>query len=1095
MDKIDYCVLTDDAEIIDVSKNKTHENIAENLYGLISDNNTPGLTIGLEGKWGSGKSTVIKILSEKLKANPDTFVFYIDTWAHEGDPLRRIFLESFIDSIEKSTVLGEEDKKKLDEFRDKIKYKQKTTIISKLPEVDLIGKIITVSAFLVPLGTVMVDHTFPSLTFEKGYPLNWGFIVGCIFTLAPFIVSLFSILLKIPFFKNKKLEETKETSNEKEKSSVDFNKYFNDLQDFLNTKCNISKIVCIIDNLDRIHENDALKIWSTLQTFVQGKNSTISSEKNPLKMFVIVPYDEQGLRKLWDGNNINLLEKENPLSRQTKTSYANSFFNKSFQLRIYVPQLVLSDWEDFTKKQIEKSLLHYSTKDKKIIINILECTRKSLGDSPTLREIKIYINQIAFLYPLHKKNVSLESLCYYVVLKYLRFKEYDEIVSGLVDGSIPDSSTEIYINRQILTKELCSILFMVPKEEGMQVLLQDYIQNALVKSPDELEKLFKIHGESFFTVLEYILANVKDIDNQKLVINLNSFLRKIKPEKINVLKDYIARKTVQTLILSNLCNYSEDLWKVYVELIYENDKLVADLNKSFTKATESFIQANSENNFIEILYTVILSLGDKSSIYIEYPKIQYSGFEAIFMKLKERTALVAKHIKNLDSFDEDIAARIIDPMSDKRVLLQMIQLQISLKKVLLWTKTVNAIYVNLKAQAMSKSILQLNLAILKELLKCKYSTELENITKEVFKNVTFWNNVYFGHDLIEKYIVYLLFYKYIENIDTFQLRQIYGNAQSCILDAKNSLKSIDIAAAEYLYDLCMPTNDFSYCWKLAVNPTNKLIGNIIMLAAHNQNKEFFAYDNPYYNLRNAVRLISKLNVSDVVKAFIDFSELENKLINEDDFDFKNNPDVVIEILTQSKNKELKNSLTKEIQSTNENEWYAILTQKHNVLDVLFTLIEQKGKIILEEPFYNAFIKYTIDNMNIVSLSSEKLIILYRVMGKSWKQEYSNQMERKLFALKFVVPVQIKQFCISVIKLEYIIEEHKSDFSNLIKQYIEMGKIEELKFIAELINHANKKYIPDAYYSDVLRTSVEKLSDNDLKMKLVQIFSIKIDNKD
>lgn len=79
MDKIDYCVLTDDAEIIAVSKNKTHENIAENLYGLISDSNTPGLTIGLEGKWGSGKSTVIKILSEKLKANPDTFVFYIDT--------------------------------------------------------------------------------------------------------------------------------------------------------------------------------------------------------------------------------------------------------------------------------------------------------------------------------------------------------------------------------------------------------------------------------------------------------------------------------------------------------------------------------------------------------------------------------------------------------------------------------------------------------------------------------------------------------------------------------------------------------------------------------------------------------------------------------------------------------------------------------------------------------------------------------------------------------------------------------------------------------------------------------------------------------
>lgn len=79
MDKIDYRILTDDAEIKDCSKNQTHENIAENLYNLISDSNTSGLTIGLEGKWGSGKSTVIKILTEKLKPNAYTFIFYIDT--------------------------------------------------------------------------------------------------------------------------------------------------------------------------------------------------------------------------------------------------------------------------------------------------------------------------------------------------------------------------------------------------------------------------------------------------------------------------------------------------------------------------------------------------------------------------------------------------------------------------------------------------------------------------------------------------------------------------------------------------------------------------------------------------------------------------------------------------------------------------------------------------------------------------------------------------------------------------------------------------------------------------------------------------------
>lgn len=142
MDKIDYGILTDDAEIVDGSKNKTHESIAENLYGLISDRDTPDLTIELEGKRGSGKSTVIKILSEKLKENPDTFIFYIDTWAHEGNPLRRIFLESFLEDVKKLAELNDlTNNKDLEEIRSKIQYRKKTTVISKLPKFDVAGRV------------------------------------------------------------------------------------------------------------------------------------------------------------------------------------------------------------------------------------------------------------------------------------------------------------------------------------------------------------------------------------------------------------------------------------------------------------------------------------------------------------------------------------------------------------------------------------------------------------------------------------------------------------------------------------------------------------------------------------------------------------------------------------------------------------------------------------------------------------------------------------------------------------------------------------------------------------------------------------------
>ena len=78
----------------DQFKEKTHEKVAETLFKLITKNSAKGLTIGLEGSWGSGKSTVVSILKDKLNKLDDTRYFYFDAWEHEGDPLRRVFLES-----------------------------------------------------------------------------------------------------------------------------------------------------------------------------------------------------------------------------------------------------------------------------------------------------------------------------------------------------------------------------------------------------------------------------------------------------------------------------------------------------------------------------------------------------------------------------------------------------------------------------------------------------------------------------------------------------------------------------------------------------------------------------------------------------------------------------------------------------------------------------------------------------------------------------------------------------------------------------------------------------------------------------------------
>lgn len=65
----DFSILREDASNEDLFEDKTHQRISDNLNKII-EQSPKGITIGLEGSWGSGKSTVINILKKTLILNP-----------------------------------------------------------------------------------------------------------------------------------------------------------------------------------------------------------------------------------------------------------------------------------------------------------------------------------------------------------------------------------------------------------------------------------------------------------------------------------------------------------------------------------------------------------------------------------------------------------------------------------------------------------------------------------------------------------------------------------------------------------------------------------------------------------------------------------------------------------------------------------------------------------------------------------------------------------------------------------------------------------------------------------------------------------------
>jgi predicted KAP-like P-loop ATPase len=101
------------------SDNETSEDLlgfqvhARLLIDVINDETVLPVTIGVFGDWGSGKSSVLKIIQEELKGEKDddlkddTLVLYFNGWTFEGyDDAKAALLEAIIERFEKHKKLG-----------------------------------------------------------------------------------------------------------------------------------------------------------------------------------------------------------------------------------------------------------------------------------------------------------------------------------------------------------------------------------------------------------------------------------------------------------------------------------------------------------------------------------------------------------------------------------------------------------------------------------------------------------------------------------------------------------------------------------------------------------------------------------------------------------------------------------------------------------------------------------------------------------------------------------------------------------------------------------------------------------------------------
>ena len=483
----------------------SHERVAGSIAEVVQTE-SGGKAIGLEGGWGAGKSTIVKLISQKLSHTRESAheIAVFDMWSHQDDPLRRTFLESLITRVQ---GFGWVNKEKWDQRIAELARRRREDTTRIVPRLTRTGVGFAFTLLAIPIGSALIGAGL-SLLGSKDASATLGavlLLVGIIIALAPAIyyggVRIWRIirrgwrseedggLSELPALVTGQASTESRTlvTQTPDPTSVEFESIFRDLLDEALEPEN-RKLLIVVDNLDRVEPSDALSIWSTLQTFLGHTDYQRPDWID--RLWVLIPYDHNAILRLWDGSGSNATKPAN-------SSLATSFLDKTFQLRFRVPPLLLSNWREFLQQALQQALPNHQEADFHGVYRAFAANGGLEASAPTPRGLKTFVNQIGALHREWQDEFPLSHLACYVLFqgdgKDVRKALLSNDDSELLSRSIGQEWRGV----------IAALHFSVPVEEAHQLLLRGPIQAALVGGDGKaLSNLESVHRAGFWAVLE-----------------------------------------------------------------------------------------------------------------------------------------------------------------------------------------------------------------------------------------------------------------------------------------------------------------------------------------------------------------------------------------------------------------------------------------------------------------------------------------------------------------------------------------------------------------------------------------------------------------
>lgn len=539
-----------------------HSDLA-NLIKKIIQGSPSGKAVGLEGGWGIGKSTVIHFLEKTLKSGrrkKPSKIFVFNAWAHEGDELRRAFLDELITYFTQEKVLSQTDGETL---QNNI-WKIKESIIERTkwkPKEKTIFYVLAL-IFLFPLSKVLGDFGYSDwsnwiaalalliLSFAVTIPIARGIFKNVSFKQA--FTEHFEFL-----YANKGGETLIETEKDAKKSFQEFEDRFLDI--IASTKDKISNLVIVIDNIDRLDPQTAKLFWGSLAPFF---DRTIRKELKEPKVWLLVPYSKNHLSKIFQGNS----SQDDPGGDLATAG----FIGKTFDFILRVPPLIDSDWRKYLGETLKEYIDKLADNEDEInsIVKIFDLAQSDRKKPITPREVNSFINQLILHNELAK---GFWEIPIRVIASFILHKEEIEKQKILNFGNLTEISEQeiAFINEPKWKEMFASLWFGLPKEKAMQALLKDPIANALAKNNSEVLK-----GFEEFVGFQDVLLNV--------VLGINP---RPKDAKASVVINFVAT-------LAELKNLHKRIWMNLGESFFKAKDWIENISsfaKTFSKINNRLV--------------------------------------------------------------------------------------------------------------------------------------------------------------------------------------------------------------------------------------------------------------------------------------------------------------------------------------------------------------------------------------------------------------------------------------------------------------------------------------------------------------------------